>query len=57
MKQYQVVAEFSITRTICYYNAESEEEAILNARSQIESEAAELGVHSPENVWDEEEEK
>lgn len=57
MKQYQVVAEFSITRTIGYYDADSEEEAILNAKSQIESEAAELGVHSPENVWAEEQEE
>jgi len=55
MKQYQVVAEFSITRTIGYYTADSEEEAIEKAKSQIDSEAGELGVHGPENVWVEEE--
>jgi hypothetical protein len=54
MKQYQVVAEYSITRTIGYYNAESEEEAIKNARSNIYEMAEELGVSGPDNTWAEE---
>jgi hypothetical protein len=56
MKQYQVVAEYSITRTIGYYHAESEEEAIRNARSEIYEMAGELGVSGPDNTWAEEQE-
>lgn len=54
MKQFQVSSEFTITRTVGIFEAQTEEEAIKKARSKLLDMSIDFGCDGEGNTWAEE---
>lgn len=51
MTLYKVSADFTITKTIGTFEAESEEEAILKAGNVVREKAEQIGCGCADYVW------